>query len=66
MKVQLRAINPERLHARDLARKLVRRWKSDAERDRLPVANQHVEEVKPALRVDEVLLKSFKQIEVRS
>lgn len=62
MKANLRAVNPERPHARDLARKLVRRWKSDAEKEHLPVSNQHEDEVRPVLEVDEVLQRSFKQI----
>lgn len=61
MKPNLRAVDNERPHARDVARKIIRRWKSDAEKDHLPVANQHGEEVRPVLRVDEVLQKSFKQ-----
>ena len=64
MKAQLRAVNPNYDHPRDRARREVKRFKLDREKGfkSLQVANQHEEVVKPLLRVDEVLLKSFKQI----
>lgn len=67
MKPQLRAIDPEHEHPRDRARRAVKRFLLDREKKekglKAPgVSNQHGDEVKPALLVDEVLKKSFKQI----
>lgn len=47
---------------RELAKRAVKKFKLDRESLKLPVSNQHTNEVRPTLSVDEVLLKSFKQI----
>ena len=62
-KSSLRAVDNEQEHPRDRARREVKRWRSNAEKERLPISNQHDnDQVKPVLRVDEILETSFKQI----
>lgn len=56
-KSNLRAVDSEQEHPRDRARREVKRWRSDAERERLPVSNQQ-DTGAPRLSVDEVLRKS--------
>lgn len=57
-KAQLRAVNPEIEHPRDTARKAVKRWRSNAEKEKLAVANQ-IDSGAPSLRTDEVLEKAY-------
>lgn len=50
---------------RELAKDAIQKFRLDRDRDSekpLPVANQHEDEVRPTLLVNEVLLKSFKNI----
>lgn len=56
-KPQLRAVDPEVAHPRDLARRKVKQWKSDAEQGKLHISNQD-DTGAPSLRVDEVLRRS--------
>lgn len=57
-KPQLRAIDPNREHNLDYARRKVKQWRSDAERDKLNISNQ-TDSGAPSLRVDDVLQKSL-------
>lgn len=57
-KAQLRAVDPEIEHPRDAARKAVRRWRSDADKQKLPVSNVQ-DTGSPSLRVDDVLEKAL-------
>lgn len=57
MKAQLRAVDNEVEHARDIAAQRVRRWRSNAEKEKLPVTNVQ-DSGAPALLVDEVLRKA--------
>lgn len=56
-KPQLRAVDPEVVHPRDLARRKVKQWKSDAERGKLHISNQD-DSGAPSLRVDDILRRS--------
>lgn len=56
-KVQLRAVSTELEHPRDRARREIERWRSNADKERLPVSNQH-DTGAPKLDVDAVLRKS--------
>lgn len=53
----LRVIDPDREHARDLARRRVKRFRTLVEQERLPISNQICTGA-PSLRVDEVLERS--------
>lgn len=57
MKPNLRAVDNQVVHARDLARRKVSEWGSIAETEQLPVSNQH-DSTAPSLRVDDVLRRS--------
>lgn len=56
-KPNLRAVNPEVEHPRDLAHKAVKRWRSNAEKEKLTVSNQH-DSGAPALLVDDILRRA--------
>lgn len=56
-KPNLRAVNPEVEHPRDVAHKAVKRWRSNAEKEKLPVSNQF-DSGAPSLRTDEVLKRA--------
>lgn len=56
-KPQLRAVDPDREHNLDYARRKVKQWKSDAERGKLHISNQ-TDSGAPSLRVDDVLRRS--------
>lgn len=56
-KSQFRVVDNEQEHARDTARRKVKQWRSDAEREKRQVANQD-DSGAPSLRVDDVLRKS--------
>lgn len=58
MKPQLRVIDNEHEHPLDYARRKIKKWRSDAESQRLPVANQDHSGA-PSLRVDEVIERSL-------
>lgn len=58
MKLNLRAVDNDHLHARDLARQRVAEWKSNAQREGLPIANQ-VDSGAPLLRRDEIVERSY-------
>lgn len=58
MKPQLRAIDNAVEHPLDRARRLVAEWCSNAQRESLPVSNQHDDKNAPVLDVDEVLRRS--------
>lgn len=55
MKPNLRAVEPNNVHSRDYARRKVREWRSNAERQSLPVTNTHDVHGAPLLDVDAVL-----------
>lgn len=59
-KAQLRAVENEVDHPRDAARKAVKRWRSNAEKEKLPVANQSTGH--PNLFVDEVLQRTLREM----
>lgn len=56
-KSQLRVIDNQREHNLDYARRKVKQWRSDAQREKREVANQD-DSGAPSLRVDEVLRRS--------
>lgn len=56
-KPNFRVVDNENLHARDLAHKAVKRWRSNAEKENRPVTNI-TDSGAPSLRVDDVLLKA--------
>lgn len=55
MKPNLRAVNNEHEHNRDYARRKVKEWRSNAERERLPVSNPHDDKGAPVLDIDSTL-----------
>lgn len=59
MKPQLRAVNPERPHPRDIARQRVAKWKSNAEREQLPIVNVTTGSGAPLLDKDRVVGGSY-------
>lgn len=54
----LRVVEKENLHARDLARQRVAEWRSNAQKENLPLSNEHDDKGAPLLPVDEVLKRS--------
>lgn len=58
-KSQFRVVDGEREHSRDYARRKVRQWRSNAERDRLPVSNVHDDKGAEVLDVDRVINASL-------
>lgn len=54
-KPQLRAVDSNQPHTRDLARQRVKEWRSNAQRQSLPVTNIHDDKGAKVLPVDEVL-----------
>lgn len=50
-----RVVEGDRPHARDIARVAVKRFRSDAEREKLPLCNQHTEREAKQLLVDDVI-----------
>lgn len=56
-KPNLRAVDPEVEHPRDLARQAVKRFRLDREKQKLPVSNQ-TDTGSPSLRVDDILKRS--------
>lgn len=56
-KAQLRVIDPNREHARDLARRKVKAFRLDREKEKIGVCNQ-IDSGAPSLRTDEVLGRS--------
>lgn len=56
-KSQFRVVDNEQEHARDIARRKVKQWRSDAEQQKLQIANQD-DSGAPSLRVDDILRKS--------
>lgn len=59
-KPQLRAVNPDIEHPRDRAKRDVKRWRSNAEKQKLPVSNQSTGA--PNLFVDEVLQRTLRDM----
>lgn len=57
-KLQLRAVDTERPHSRDVARQRVKAWRSDADREALPVTNI-IDTGAPLLKVDDVVRASY-------
>lgn len=57
-KAQFRVVDNEREHPRDRARRLVAEWRSDSEREKLPISNTHDDKGAPVLNVNEVLRRS--------
>ena len=55
MKTNLRAVDNDHPHPRDIARQRVAEWRSNAEREGLPVTNVHDDKGAPVLTRDEVL-----------
>lgn len=51
----LRAVDPDRLHPRDIARQRIAKWKSNAEREKLPTVNVTTGSGAPLLDRDKVL-----------
>lgn len=45
-------------HPRVLAREVIKQWRSNAQRESLPVSNQHDDKNAPVLDVDEILRRS--------
>lgn len=45
-------------HPRTIAREAIKQWRSNAQRESLPVSNQHDNKNAPVLDVDEVLSRS--------
>lgn len=58
MRPTLRVIDNQRPHPKDIARQRVAEWKSNAQRDNLPLVNL-VDSGAPLLRRDEVLRASY-------
>lgn len=58
-KAALRAVNPNVDHPRDRARRDVKRWRSNAEKEKLPVVNQWHSGA-PNLSVDAVLQRTLR------
>lgn len=56
-KPNLRAVNNENPSARDIAAQRVKRWRSNAEKEKLPVSNQD-DSGAPSLRTDDILKRS--------
>ena len=54
-KPQLRAVDKEINHPRDLARQRVKRWRSDAEKLKLSTTNIHDDEGAKVLNVTDIL-----------
>lgn len=59
MKPNLRAVDNEIEHPRDLARRRVKEFRSDAEQRQLPTTNVHDDKGAPVLDRDEVLRRSY-------
>lgn len=55
MKTSLRAVDNDHEHSRDYARRKVKEWRSNAERERLPVSNPHDDKGAKVLDVDSTL-----------
>lgn len=55
MKPNLRAVDNDQPHARDIARQRVNEWRSNAEREGLPITNMHDDKGAPVLDVDSTL-----------
>lgn len=55
---KLRVIDNEHEHPRDRARRLVNEWRSDADRENLPVSNRHDDKGAPVLDVDHVIRRT--------
>lgn len=60
MKAQLRAVDNERPHARDIARREVKRFRTIADRERLPICNQSTGAKN--LFVDEVIARTERAV----
>lgn len=58
MKPNLRAVDNDHEHTRDYARRKVKEWRSNAERERLPVSNPHDDKGAPVLMRDDVVRAS--------
>lgn len=58
MKPNLRVIDNEQPHARDIARQRIAEWRSNAQRESLPVVNVQ-DSGAPLLRRDEVVRASY-------
>jgi hypothetical protein len=58
-KPQLRAVDNQRMHPKDIARQAVKRWRSDAEKQGLLVANTHDVKGAPVLDVNAVIKRSL-------
>jgi hypothetical protein len=56
---QLEAVERDPNHPRSLARQAVKRWRSDAEKQGLPVANTHDVKGAPVLDVNAVIKRSL-------
>ena len=56
-KANLRAVDNERLHPRDAARKAVKAFRLDREKEKFGVCNQ-IDSGAPSLRTDEILKRS--------
>ena len=54
-KPQLRAVDNQRTHPRDLARQRVKRWRSDAEKLKLSTTNIHDDKGAKVLNVGDIL-----------
>lgn len=55
MKPNLRAVDNNQPHARDIARQRVNEWRSNAEREGWPTTNTHDDKGAPVLDVDSTL-----------
>lgn len=58
-KPNLRAVNKEQIHARDIAAQRVKRWRSNAEKERLPIVTLTGETPLP---VDDILKGSLREM----
>lgn len=59
MKPNLRAVDNDQPHARDIARQRVNEWRSNAEREKLPVSNARDVYGAPLLQVNTIVRGSI-------
>ena len=57
LKPNLRAVDNNQPHARDIARAAVKEWRSNADKEELPIATVQ-DSGAPSLRVDDVIRRS--------
>lgn len=58
-KPNLRVVDTEQPHARDIARQRIKEWRSNADKGHLPLTNVHDDKGAPVLDRDSVLRNSY-------